>query len=142
MAVLPQQDEQKGDILAGMEVVPVFWKSSLEEALNRMVIFRDESPKKVNLSVKVLALDVPAAGFSFTTNTVARYEIIDRSTGSVIYKQDVSSSGTVPAGYAFAGVTRARESINRPVRNNIAQFLQALETVDVNKPMFPSGALK
>jgi len=35
------------------------------------------------------------------------------------------------------GITRARESINRSVQNNIAQFLQGLQTVDLNKPMFP-----
>ncbi len=45
----------------------------------------------------------------------------------------------MPAGYAFAGVIRARESINRSTQNNIALFLQALETVDVSKPMFPSS---
>ena len=33
-----------------------------------------------------------------------------------------------------------RESINRAVQNNITQFLQALETVDVQKPMFPVKA--
>lgn len=139
---LARPDEQKGDIWSGMEALPGFWKSSLEEALNRMAIFRDESPTKLSLSVKVLALDIPSVGFSVTTKTVARYELIDRRTGSIIYTQDVSSSGIVPMGYAFYGIVRGRESINRSVQNNITQFLQALETVDIKKPMFPSGAMK
>ena len=68
----------------------------------------------------------------------ARYELIDRATGGIVYTQDVSASGEVPFNYAFAGVVRARESISRSAQNNIAQFLQALETVDVSKPMFPN----
>jgi len=139
---LARPDEQKGDIQAGMEAVPQFWKASLEESLDRMVIFKDNSPKRLSLSVKVLALDVPSFGASMTTKTIARYELIDRDNGDIVYTQDISATGTVPATYAFYGVIRSRESINRSVQNNITQFLQALETVDVSKPMFPAGATK
>lgn len=134
---LARPDEQKGDIQIGMESVTPIWKSALEESLNRMAIFRDDSPQKVSLSVKVLAIDVPSFGASFTTKTIARYEIINRETGGIIYTQDISSSGTVPATYTFVGAVRARESINRAVQNNISQFLQALGTIDIEKPMFP-----
>lgn len=103
-----------------------------------MAIFSDGSDRKVSLSVKVLELDVPAFGASMTTKTMARYELIDRETGAIIYTQDISAEGHVPASYAFVGVIRARESINRSVQNNITQFLQALETVDVSRPMFPN----
>lgn len=139
---LARPDEQKGEIQAGMEGIPPLWKSSLEESLNRMAIFQDDAAKKVSLSVKILAINIPSSGFSFTTKTIARYEIIDRKNGDVTYTQDVSAIGTVPAGYAFLGLTRARESINRSVQNNITQFLQALETIDASKPMFPAGDKK
>lgn len=136
---LARPDEKKGDMPAWAESqVPVLWQTALIDALNHMTIFRDDASRKVNLSVKVLALDVPSMGASFTTKTTARYEIIDRATGDIIYTQDIAASGTVPAGYAFVGAIRARESVNRAVQNNIAQFLQALETVDVSKPMFPT----
>ncbi|MEA0762089.1 hypothetical protein VDP62_12495, partial [Xanthomonas campestris pv. campestris] len=119
--------------------IPDMWENALTEALNRMAIFRDDAPRKLSLSVKILAIDIPSFGASMTTKTIARYELIDRANGSIVYTQDVSASGTVPAGYAFAGVIRARESVNRSAQNNIALFLQALETVDVSKPMFPSS---
>ena len=32
------------------------WKTALEEAFNRMAIFKDDSPKKVSLAVKILKL--------------------------------------------------------------------------------------
>lgn len=72
------------------------------------------------------------------SSTIARYELIDRATGSIVYTQDVSASGEVPFNYASAGVIRARESISRSAQNNIAQFLQSLETVDISKLMFPN----
>jgi hypothetical protein len=122
---------------SGDLATPQLWQAALTEALNRMAIFQDDAAKKVNLSVKILKLDVPNGGISFTTEATARYEIMDRKNGDLIYSQDISSSGTTPADYAFLGMARMRESINRAVQNNISQFLQALETVDVNKPMFP-----
>lgn len=48
-----------------------------------------------------------------------------------------SRARTMPT-KAFVGMVRARESINRAAQNNIKQFLQAVETVDVEKPMFPN----
>lgn len=136
---IARPDEKTGELPIGMEqMVPQLWQTSLTESLNKMAIFQDDASKKVNLSVKILKLDLPGGGFSMTTSTAARYEIMDRKTGDLIFSQDVSSSGTTPMDFAFMGVARAKESINRAVQNNITQFLQALETVDVSKPMFPA----
>ncbi|WP_140723246.1 UDP-N-acetylglucosamine acyltransferase [Pseudomonas sp. Hp2] len=136
---LARPDEAKGKIPAAAQTeVPQMWQNALTEAINKMAIFRDDAPRKLSLSVKILALDVPGFGASMTTRSVARYELIDRADGSIVYTQDVEADGTVPFNYAFAGLIRARESINRSAQNNIAQFLQALETIDVEKPMFPS----
>lgn len=143
-------DEQVGDVDvqmiegAGLQVgngamITQIWRSSIEESLNRMVVFRDDSPRKISLSVKILKLDVPMMGATFTTTSVARYEIIDRANGDIIFMSDVASSGVVPPDYAFVGAIRARESVNRAAQNNITQFLQQLETVNIEKPMFPSG---
>jgi hypothetical protein len=52
------------------------WKTALEEAFNRMAIFKDDSPKKVSLAVKILKFD---PGEFTIIHTSARYEIIDRS---------------------------------------------------------------
>lgn len=123
---------------SGEQMIPQIWQTSLTEALNRMAVFQDDAVKKVNLSVKILKLEVPSMGASFTTITSARYEIMDRKSGDLIFTQDISSSGTTPADTAFLGIARMRESVNRAVQNSITQFLQALETVDVQKPMFPA----
>jgi hypothetical protein len=136
---IARADEKTGDLPAGMEMlVPQLWQTSLQEAMNKMAIFNDDASTKVNLSVKILKLNIPGGGFSFTTETAARYELLDRKTGGIIYTQDIVSKGDVPMDYALLGLTRQRESVNRAVQNNITQFLQALETVDVSKPMFPA----
>ena len=136
---IARPDEKTGELPMGMEaIVPQLWQTALTESINKMAIFQDDAAKKVNVSVKILKLDIPGGGFSMTTETAARYEITDRKNGDIIYTQDILSAGVVPMDYAFLGLTRQRESINRAVQNNITQFLQALETVDASKPMFPS----
>ena len=132
-------DEVTGEMARGVEGVAPMWQTALIEALNRNVIFRDEASKKVSLSVKVLKFEIPTFGGEMVTHTTARYEIIDRNNGDIIFTQDISAAGVVPFDYAFVGVVRARESINRSVQNNIATFLQALPTLDITKPMFPAG---
>lgn len=135
---IARPDEKTGDLPAEMEtIVPPLWQTALTESLNKMAVFQDDASKKVNLSVKILKLDIPAMGASMTTTTAARYEVIDRKSGDIIYSQDIESSGTTPFDYSFLGIARVRESINRAVQNNITIFLQNLSTVDAKKPMFP-----
>ncbi|PHI30992.1 lipoprotein [Budvicia aquatica] len=129
---LAHPDEKKGDIEVGMESVPQLWKSSLEESLNRMAIFKDDSTNKINLSVKILAVDMPAGGFDMKTKTIARYDLIERNTGRIVYTQEVTAVGIVPVGYAFYGVVRAMESVNRSVQNNISEFLNSIKVEPLN----------
>jgi len=118
------------------------WKTALEEAFNRMAIFKDDSPKKVSLAVKILKFDTREWS---TTHTSARYEIIDRSDGSIIFTTDISTSGEGPfkldpfCDLGCSMGSRAVDGINRSVQKNIIQFLQVLETVDIDKPMVPSN---
>ena len=141
---LARPDEAKGDVPMWLEREHVTdsWKEALQEAMDRMAIFKDDSSNKISIQVKILAVDIPVLAASVTTKSVARYEIIDRSKGAIIYTQDVSAEGFVPFDYALLAFTRGRESVNRSAQNNIKLFLQALETVDIKKPMFPSAVQK
>ncbi|NYZ15304.1 UDP-N-acetylglucosamine acyltransferase [Azospirillum sp. RWY-5-1] len=132
-------DEATGDLEYGVESVAPLWKTAIEEAVTKMAIFRDDAPRKLSLAVKILKVKMPAFGGTMVTESAARYEIIDRSDGSIIFSTDVDTKGEVPFEYAFIGVVRARESANRSIQNNILQFLQQLETVNLERPMFPAG---
>ena len=134
---LARPDEKKGDLPLGSEGITNYWKESLQEAIDRMAIFKNKKKNKVSIQVKILGFDIPSFGASMTSSAIAKYEIINRNDGSIIYTQDISSKGEVPFDHSLIGMTRARESINRAAQNNIKQFLQAIELVDVNKPMFP-----
>lgn len=138
---LARPDEKTGEIPAAAGVaVPPLWQTAVVEALNRMAVFKDDSPIKVNLSVKVLKLDVPSVGVNFETHTEAKYELINRANGDIIYTQNISSVGSTPMSYAMLGAARQVESVNRSVQNNITQFLQALDSIDPAKPMFPASS--
>ena len=138
-------DEATGEIDPGIAVHTGLWKTALEEAFNRMAIFKDDSPRKVSLAVKILKFDTPSFGAGMTTHTSARYEIIDRSDGSIIFTTDISTSGEGPikidplCDFGCAMGSRVVDGLNRSVQKNIIQFLQVLETVDIDKPMFPSN---
>ena len=116
--------------------VPQLWKEALTDALNRSLLFRDDADKKVNLSVRITQFEIPSSGLDMTTKIAAIYEIVDRANGDVLFSQEIFSEGTVPMGYAFMGVTRAVESWNRAVRNNIATFVNMLSEADISKPVF------
>ena len=127
--------EQQGKV-EGTHIVPPLWKEALTDALNRSLAFKDDSKVRVNLSVRIVEFDVPAAGLDMKTSVGAIYEIVDRSNGNVLFTEKISSDGIVPMDYAFLGATRAVESMNRAVRNNIADFINSLENADLSKPMF------
>lgn len=132
-------DEQVGEIPPVVTTdVTQTWETALVESLNRTAVFTDSSENTVSLSVKILELDIPAIGLAMETKSTARYELIDRHDGSIIFTQDIQSLGHVPLDYAFLGPVRARESINRSVQNSIKLFLQSIKDVDIEKPMFPS----
>lgn len=128
------QKQQK--TVQGNHEVPPLWKEALQDALNRSLAFTDDASKKVNLSVRIIELDTPEFGASMTTKTAAIYEIVDRKTGDLLFAETIESEGVVPMNYAFVGYVRAIESLNRAVRNNIADFINRLDNSDLSKPMF------
>ena len=131
--------EATGKLYPAMIRTPGLWKTALEEALNNMVIFTDDAKQKVNLSVKIVEYDPPMdGGIDMVTKAAARYEILDRANGDIIFSQTFSTTGTVAMSENLNGNARIIESANMAVRENIRQFLLALEDVDMTKPMFPA----
>ena len=46
---IARADEKTGDLPAGMEtIVPTLWQTSVQESLNKMAVFQDDSNRKVN----------------------------------------------------------------------------------------------
>jgi len=129
------QEQRQGKVEADHTVPPI-WKEALNDALNRSLAFRDDGQKKVNISVRIVEADAPSFGATMTSRVSAIYEITDRSNGDLLFAETITAEGQVPFDYAFVGVVRARESANRSVRNNIAEFINRLEQADLSKPIF------
>jgi hypothetical protein len=112
---------------AGVEAdVSSLWKSTLDDALVRMAIFRDDSPQKLSLIVKILELDLKNLGSD--TATTARYELVDRNSGKTIFSTDVVTKGSASD---YMGVERARKSASRSVQANIEEFLRQIQAADL-----------
>lgn len=106
-------------------------KDALEEALTKSAVFNDLSNKKVSLTAKVMQFESPNGGVNFETKAIIRYEIFDRKDGKLIFRRDVSSTGSVPFDYAFMGAIRYTEARNRAMRENVTQFIGSLEELKV-----------
>ena len=65
---LARPDEAKGDVPMWLQFQHVTdtWKEALQEAMDRMAIFKDDSSNKISIQVKILAVDIPSMGASFT----------------------------------------------------------------------------
>ena len=131
----PQTQQRR--MQAGQHVAPI-WKEALTDAVNRSLIFADESDLRVNLSVRIIEFDLPDFGADLKTTVAALYEVVDRSSGDVLMTEEISSEGVVPFGYALSALVRQQESANRAVRNNIAEFVSRLEASDFGRPVFPA----
>lgn len=121
----------RGITLDTNHLVPPAWETALEDSINRSLIFGDDKDRNITISVRINHFDLPAAGFAMTSSCGAVYEIMDRSDGNIIFTTDIRTSGTTPVDYAFAGVIRMQESMNRCVRNNIGTFLNKLDAAEV-----------
>lgn len=114
-------------------VIPNIWKIAMLDAIDSMAVFKDDSKNKLNISVKILDMDMPVFGGAMRTGVLAQYDLINRANGKVIYSEEVESEGIVEFSYSFSGYERSIESINRAIKNNIAIFLEDLKKLDIDK---------
>ena len=127
-----KKEERLGDIevgFAGNQYEASFkssFEDSLQEAIIKSAIFNDLANRKVFLIAKVLKLETPAFGVNFNTDFIVRYQLLDTSSGQLVFTRDINSEGWVRADYAFAGVARYTEARNVAVRKNILLFIDSL----------------
>lgn len=126
---LARADEQETVFQPGQETLTPVWKTGLEEALDKAAVFRDDAPRKVSINVKILKTEVPSIGISFTVTAAALYTVTDRATGKPLFSERIETKGTTPADFAFLGLARAREAVNRAVQANIARFVERVPSI-------------
>jgi hypothetical protein len=129
---IANREEATGDLNPQTSLVTHDWETAVKEAFDRMAVFRDDAPRKLSVAVKILRLEL-TNGPTVKVDTTARYQLIDRATGAVVFGMDVSTRGEGSLDYSIVAVARSREALNRSVQANIQQFLQALGTVNLGK---------
>ncbi len=118
------------------------WHIGLEDAVIQSVIFTGNPNRRLSLTVSILRLTTPLAGFSVTAHSDARYELVDAATGTTLYTKSIDTMGYVPFDYAYLGVVRANEAVNCGVRNNIKAFLADLQAAIAENPLLPPSRLQ
>jgi hypothetical protein len=103
------------------------WGFALEDALTRLKLFDKSATKKVNLTVTILAIDVPIIAADVTTRVLAEYKLTDKTTDAIFYNDTVKSEATVPFSYSFFAYERGVESINNAVQKNISTFISNIQ---------------
>ena len=101
------------------------WKNALEDGLSSQR--NDDARTKVTVQVKLLKFNAPAFGFDMETESIAKYQIVARNTGKVIYETEVTATGVAGLNENFPGATRWKKPVNRSGQNNIKAFISRLE---------------
>ena len=73
-----------------------------------------------------MQLQSPMAGISFETDMIVKYDLLDTSTGKILFTRNIPSSGSVEMSHSWLGATRMTEARNRAVRSNIEGFISSL----------------
>ncbi len=109
------------------------WKNVLEDGLSSRR--NDDARTKVTVQVKLLKFNAPAFGFDMETESIAKYQIVARNTGKVIYETEVTATGVAGLNENFPGATRWKKPVNRSGQNNIKAFISRLEAAapEINK---------
>lgn len=109
------------------------WKNALEDGLSSRR--NDDARTKVTVQVKLLKFNAPAFGFDMETESIAKYQIVARNTGKVIYETEVTATGVAGLNENFPGATRWKKPVNRSGQNNIKAFISRLEAAapEINK---------
>ena len=103
------------------------WREALTDALNRSVAFQDDQKLKVSLSVRIMEID--AHEFLRTHLTItALYEVIDRATGKILFKEVVEGTGINDE---LMNRGRPKLMFEAAVRENIRAFITALSEVQL-----------
>lgn len=113
--------------------VPVVWKESVLESLDKSGAFKDASENLIDVIIMVNYAELPESGGDMFTGIEATYSIVERANNKELFATTIRTEVTIPLSFAFAGMTRAKESTTRAVTQNIEQFIQHLREYSAGK---------
>jgi hypothetical protein len=85
----------------------------------------------ITLTVGVVGVDKPTAGYTTTITTLIRYVLTNREGGRSAFDELVSGACTLHLSDEYYGPSRLKHTEECAVRNNITAFLSMLSAADV-----------
>ncbi len=113
---------------------PIFktaFADALQESLDESTLFGGTKESAI-LKATVLKFSQLSVGLQFPTTMVVRYQLIEESSGKVLFDQEIKSTEKVALTSAYLGTTRAIDARNLAVQNNISQLLTALKIARIH----------
>jgi hypothetical protein len=110
------------------------FKAAIEKSIVQSGVFKSVIEGKgsdYELSVTITQMTKPLIGLSFTVTMEAAWSLIKTSDRSVVMRKAIQSSHTASMGDAFAGVTRLRMAVEGAARENIANGLKEISSLNL-----------
>jgi hypothetical protein len=82
------------------------------------------------LAVTMVNGDFPSFAMTFTVNAELAWSL-KRADGTTVWQQVIKTDGTATGGEAFAGVERVKIATERAVRENVAQRLAKISSLNL-----------
>jgi hypothetical protein len=110
--------------------------AELEKALRRSLheygyLSTDDAGAPFRLKAFLMELRRPRGGFTMVATSFVRYKVSRGSDGRIVYDDIVDVSASKTFDDEFVGAIRDRMVLEASIRENIAEFLRALNSLDV-----------
>lgn len=102
----------------------LLWKEAVQSSLHKSKVFSDEEDRKVTVRVKIKKfwLSMNSNSSKHSMEVEARYEVVRRSSGIVLYEETIKSDNS--GGYS--SLLTLTKTWNKAVQSNILRFIDDL----------------
>lgn len=117
---------EKTNPLWTSEIDGADFRTALEKSLGNAGLLSQGDKAAYSLRAKLVSIEQPVFGFSFTVTSTVEYSLVENAGGRVVWQEAVKEPFTAGVGDAFYGVTRLRLANEGSARANINTLLQRL----------------
>lgn len=122
------------DVSGGKETNPLWisnvgsdgFRNALAASLKKAGLAGSDEASRYLVAATIQNVEQPLMGFNMTVTMTVDYQLIERSTNTVAWKETVTRPYTATVGDAFVGTERMRLANEGAARANIASFIELL----------------
>jgi len=122
------------DVIGGKETNPLWasnvgsegFRNALTASLKKSGLAGSDQASRYIVAASIQNVAQPLMGFNMTVTMTVDYQLIERSTNTVAWKQTITRPYTATVGEAFLGSERLRVANEGAARTNIATFIELL----------------